>query len=82
MAIEREEFNRAIEQLTRSVERGFEGVNERLDAANGKLYRHEADIAVLKDRADQSKDGHARYAGWGGVVTGAISLAWQFLHKP
>lgn len=82
MPIERDEFNRAIDQLTQSIDRGFDGTNARLDALNGRVYEHEADIAVLQDRADQNRDGHARWAGWGGVVTGLGSLVWQFFHKP
>lgn len=69
------------QELYAAIERGFTGVNARLDTLNGKVYRHEADIAVLKDRGEQTKDGHARYAGWGGVATGAIALLWQILMR-
>lgn len=57
-------------------------IREEQKAQNGRLRSAETDIAVLKDRGDQSKDSHARYAGWGGVIASAGSLLWQFLHKP
>lgn len=83
MPIEREEFNRAINDLTQLINRGFDATNLRLDQLNGRVYEHESDIAVLKDRADQNRDGHARYAGWGGVLMSAAALAWQtWTHKP
>jgi hypothetical protein len=69
------------QELYAAIERGFTGVNARLDALNGKVYRHEADIAVLKDRGEQAKDGHARYAGWGGVLTGIVALLWQIITR-
>lgn len=49
---------------------------------NGRVYALESDVAVLQDRSAQARDGHARYAGWGGVITGLGSLIWQFFHKP
>jgi len=81
MPIERDEFTAALYELRRAIDRGFDGTNQRLDTLNGKVYRHESDIAVLQDRADQSRDGHARYAGWGGVLTGVVSLVYSFFHK-
>jgi hypothetical protein len=38
-------------RLEQKVEAGFDGINERLDTQNGKVTRHEAEIAVLKDRS-------------------------------
>jgi hypothetical protein len=79
LGIEREEF----EAWMRVLRSDIHGVHTRLDDLNGRTRKAETEIAVLKDRGDQSKDGHARYAGWGGVIAAAASLLWQFVvHKP
>lgn len=35
------------ERHQRAVKDGFDGVNQRLDTLNGKVYRHEGEIARL-----------------------------------
>lgn len=45
MAIERDEFFRAMDK----IEAGLSGIHERLDRQNGRLRDAETDLAVLKD---------------------------------
>lgn len=42
-------------RLEKMCEHGFEGMNDRLDKVNGRVGHAEQEIAVLKDRADQTK---------------------------
>lgn len=83
--VSREELYAAIAGLTTTVTNGFAGVNTRLDTLNGKVYTHEAAIAataaVLEERKEQARDGHARYAAWSGVLTALGGLLWQFISK-
>lgn len=64
---ERRNYERYAEIL-----KGIEGINERLDALNGRTRENSEDIAVLKER-NPSKQGGA----WGalaGGITGLLSL--------
>lgn len=53
-----------------------------VNRTNGRVTALETDVAVLQDRSEQARDGHARYVGWGGMVTGIGGLIWQLFHKP
>lgn len=53
-----------------------------VNKTNGRVTALETDVAVLQDRSDQSRDGHARYVGWGGVITAVGGFLWQVFHKP
>jgi hypothetical protein len=46
----REDLREAIRDVTATVNRGFDGVHERLDVLNGKTGRHESAIAVHEER--------------------------------
>lgn len=47
---------------------GFSGINNRLDALNGKTSLHGQELAVLRDRSDRSE----RQAGVTGAITGGV----------
>ncbi len=64
-------------RLRDDMQRGFGGMNSRLDMLNGKTNEHEAELAVLKDRSDRSE----RQAGIIGTVTGGGSAAIVILIK-
>lgn len=53
-----------------------------VNRTNGRVTALETDVAVLQDRSEWSRDGHARYVGWGGMVTALGGLVWQLFHKP
>ena len=66
--ITREEWNRLYE----SMEKGFSGLNARLDLLNGKTQQHTADIAVLMDRSDDAKTARWIDRGVGTLVAGLL----------
>ena len=54
MEIREEEFERAINGLTRAMEMGFAGVHRRQDVTNGRLDEHEDKIQALEiERAER-----------------------------
>lgn len=54
MEIREEEFERAINGLTRAMEVGFAGVHRRQDITNGRLDEHEDAIRELQiERAER-----------------------------
>ena len=73
----REEFQGWMELLRADIH----GVHVRLDVLNGRTRKCESDIAVLYDRGQQAKDGHARYAGWAGVLLSAGYWVYQMIRK-
>jgi hypothetical protein len=62
------------------VYRLCQSIEAKVNAQNGRVSSLELHMAVLKDRGEQAKDSHARGAGWGGVLIGAISLWWTLFH--
>jgi hypothetical protein len=38
------------EQIGKSLQSKVQGINDRLDALNGKVYKHEGEIAKIKGR--------------------------------
>lgn len=50
----------------RYLRAGVDGINARLDGLNGRVRENEIDIAVLQDRAAQTKsEARASAAKWG-----------------
>jgi hypothetical protein len=79
LELSREEFYHALNTISVAVDRGFERVNNRLDAMNGQVREHGEDIAVLQDRG--SRDMSARWGAVGnGAATAAVAL-WALLQK-
>ena len=60
MAIERGEFQAAVEQIREDIR----GVHTRLDALNGRTRKTESDIAVLQERSGGT---------WLGAVAGGFT---------
>ena len=64
-------------RLRQDMQSGFQGVNVRLDALNGKTNAHETQIAVLKDRSERAE----RQSGIIGTVTGGGAAGIVMLIK-
>lgn len=54
------------------IREAVDGVNERLDAQNGRLREAEQDIAVLKDRSDDAKTTGRNWGATAGAIGGLI----------
>ena len=53
---------------------------ERLDTQNGSIQRHATAIAILQDRADESRNSGAKWgAGVGAGVAALVAGLWQLL---
>lgn len=68
-------------RLEKQVSEGFEGVHDRLDALNGKVNRHETEIAVLTrsqptpPQNESTMKGKIAWGGLGaGIVTGLLEI--------
>ncbi|MCR4342140.1 MAG: DUF1515 family protein [Gemmatimonadaceae bacterium] len=61
------------DRLYAVIDRGFEGVHERLDALNGRTVAHAEQIAVLKDRSDDAQKAKWVDRGLGGIVAAALA---------
>lgn len=65
---------RAIGALEGTMQTGFEGVNQRLDFANGRLNKHDDEISSLQLTRSENI-GKDKALGWvGSVIAGAIGL--------
>ncbi|MES2958117.1 MAG: hypothetical protein V4792_08010 [Pseudomonadota bacterium] len=73
--LSREEFYHALGVLSKGMDRGFEGVNDRLDRINGQVNTHREEIAVLKDRGN--RDTTARNTGAVSILSSAAIFVWQ-----
>ncbi len=64
-------------RLREDMRQGFQGVNARLDALNGKTSAHETRIAVLQDRSERAE----RQSGIIGSISGGGAAAIVMLIK-
>lgn len=65
-----------------TLQRGLDGINERLDRMNGRVSESEQEVAVLKDRSDRAeKQGGLFGAIGGGAVTGIIFVVKALMGK-
>lgn len=65
-----------------TLQRGLDGINERLDRMNGRVSESEQELAVLKDRSDRAeKQGGLFGAIGGGIVTGIVLTVKALLGK-
>lgn len=64
------------EDLKEAIDRGFERMDQRFDALNGRVRTSENKIAVLEDRSDREK---ATASKWGGVTGSIGGLIGGFL---
>lgn len=68
--ITRDEWNRLIQ----TVDRGFEGLNNRLDRLNGRMGDTEQEVAVLKDRSDDTVRQRWIDRGVGTLIAGMLGI--------
>jgi hypothetical protein len=61
------------------IKQSVDGINERLDAQNGRLRTAEGEILVLKDRSDDAKRQGGIWGAIGGIIAGLAS-AWTAGH--
>jgi pyrimidine operon attenuation protein/uracil phosphoribosyltransferase len=76
----REEIYRALDALSKAVDRGFQNVNTRLDTMNGQVRTHGEEIAVLKDRGH--RDLTARNASGASLLASGALFIWQKFFTP
>ena len=64
---------------------GIDGINERLDALNGRTRKVEQDVAVLHDRAEQGTEATAAAKAsaikWGAGIGAALSALFAGLSQ-
>jgi hypothetical protein len=75
-----EELYHALSVLTTAMDRGFDGINKRLDTMNGQVSIHGKDIAVLQDRGN--RDATARNASGASILASAAIFIWQKFFTP
>ena len=65
-----------------TLQKGIDGIHDRLDRMNGRVSESEQEIAVLKDRSDRAeKQGGLFGAIGGGIVTGIVLTVKAILGK-
>lgn len=77
MALDREEFREAVRLIREDVK----GVNDRLDALNGRTREAEQQIAVLEERTS-ARAAALLGGGVGGVVIAAVEAVKWYFHTP
>lgn len=61
---------------------GVDGINERLDAQNGRIRTLENDMAVVKDRQSEARQDGGKWGGIaGGFAGGMVSALVQYFQK-
>ena len=85
--VDRDELEMWINSLRDDIKSGFAGTWSRQDHTNGRLREAEQDIAVLKDRADQTtkavSGATSKGAGAGAALVGLVELVkwgWSVFH--
>lgn len=75
--ITRDELNTHHERLLDAINRVGDGINDRLDAINGRVRTSEVDLGVLKDRSNrmelQQAGAAKRAGGWSGAISALVS---------
>ena len=70
----RDDIDHAADRLEARMREGFKGINDRLDALNGRTRKNENAIAILEDRSPGRVGMMA-----GGAASGAIVVLWQVI---
>jgi hypothetical protein len=72
--VTRDDLDHAADRLEARMRDGFDGINARLDALNGRTRKNETAIAILEDRSPGRVGMMA-----GGAVSGAVMVLWQVI---
>lgn len=70
----RDDIDHAADRIEARMRDGFDGINARLDALNGRVRKNETALAILEDRSPGRVGMLA-----GGVVSGLVMVLWQMI---